>query len=194
MPSTFDRDLLHLHPTLRGLVPVIQERYADEHRGYRLFVAETRRTTEEQARRFADGSTKCDGVRRFSMHNFPVSYAVDLWVQEDVATWRVTWAMRHYDNLGAIIHDLAAEGHAIEWGGGFRGFYDGPHVQVTKAVLHADLQRSLTSAGYPLVADGVWGLRSRTAARAFTHSDDGRASPALFAELATQGHLVDVLG
>ena len=192
MGNTFDRSLSHLHPLLRALVPVIQARYAAAHPGYRLFVAETRRPVAEQASRYAQGSTKCDGVRSFSMHNFDVAYAVDLWVQDGTKLkdlWPVTWKKTYYNDLGAIIHGLASEGHAIEWGGDFKGFYDGPHCACRKPVLHADLQRALTSAGFPLVADGAWGPKSQAAARAFMHGEDGRASPALFAELVERWYI-----
>ena len=179
-----DKDLAHVHPLLRDLVPVIQARYAQAHPGCRLVIGETRRSVDEQAKRYARGSTKCDGVRSYSMHNYPVSYAVDLWVE---AMGVVAWHLNAYDRLGAIVHDLAAT-HPIAWGGDFPGFYDGPHVQLTSRVLHRDLQRALNLAqpinATPLVEDGAWGPKSQAAVKRWRPQLDGRPSPALWASLA----------
>lgn len=188
MGNVFDRSLDHLHPRLAAIVPLIQSTYAERHPGYRLVVAETRRSVEEQAKRFAEGSTKCDGARSFSMHNFPISYALDLWAQaSNFGAWNVKWEKQHYDILGAIVHDLAVQGHPLEWGGDFKGFFDGPHTSLTKAVLHADLQRALSKAGHSLVADGAWGPKSQAAAKVWMGGDDGRASPALYQRLLDAG-------
>jgi len=63
-----------------------------------------------------------------SKHNSLPSKAIDFAVKVD---GMVVWDKKYYDILGKIAKEEATKlGISIVWGGDFRGFYDGPHVEL----------------------------------------------------------------
>lgn len=56
-------------------------------------------------------------------------HAVDLAALDE--TGKITWAKPAYDDLARAVKAAAQEeGVPVEWGGDFRGFFDGPHFQL----------------------------------------------------------------
>ena len=87
-----------------------------------FIVIEGLRTKERQRALFSDGKSRTMNSRHLTGHAFDVAAFVD---------GAVSWEAEHYAALS--VHFLAAAerlGVQLEWGGNFRGFFDGPHFQI----------------------------------------------------------------
>ena len=100
-------------------------------------VLEGCRTAARQAELHRLGASRLDGVRAFSRHQS--GHAVDLGVWLDGA---VRWDWPLYHRLYTAMHDAArAEDVAIEWGGRWTSFPDGPHYQLPVMTYPADAEK-----------------------------------------------------
>jgi len=85
-------------------------------------VLEGLRSKDRQAELYASGASKTMNSRHLTGH------AVDIAPLDDGG---VSWAWPHYYPLAKAVKRAAAElGVAIEWGGDWRSFKDGPHWQL----------------------------------------------------------------
>lgn len=117
--------LKKLHPDLARVV----RRAAASLTGELGFVVTcTLRTLEEQKRLYAAGASKTMRSRHLPGKSNGLSHAVDL-----AATLggKVKWDWPLYAKLAAAMKAAAkAEKVAIEWGGDWTSFKDGPHFQL----------------------------------------------------------------
>ena len=106
--------LAGVHPDLVRIVRRVAAEGAD------FLVAEGLRTKERQAQLVKEGKSKTLNSRHLTGH------AVDLWpVPTDWKDWN------SFANLANKVKDAASqEGVAIEWGGDWKSFKDGPHYQL----------------------------------------------------------------
>lgn len=89
----------------------------------RFTVLEGLRSVERQRRLVAKGASKTMNSRHITGH------AVDLAPVDDEGN--VSWAWPLYDQLAPIVKRAAKDcGVAIEWGGDWKSFRDGPHWQL----------------------------------------------------------------
>lgn len=172
--------LQDLHPWLQAPVKLIAEQYAEEHPTRRLCLIWAHRTPVEQAKEFAAGHTKLDGVNRFSLHNFLPSLAADLWIYEGASTEMVPlFEGRPPKELGLDLILMQpnafkdyylqmaelVERKGLEAGAKWARFKDGPHVQLDKSARPRLAQVMLREFGtYSGVEDGIFGPKSRAAA------------------------------
>lgn len=114
--------LAGVHP---DLVRVIQRAARD---GAHFAVLEGVRTVERQRQLVKRGASKTMNSRHIPAPN-GFSHAVDIAPLE--ADGDVSWAWPDYYPLAKAVKAAAAvEGVAIEWGGDWRTFKDGPHWQL----------------------------------------------------------------
>lgn len=86
-------------------------------------VTEGVRSMDRQAELAATGASRTMRSRHLTGH------AVDLAVED--GRDGVRWDRPAYEALAAeILAAAKAEGVPVEWGGNFRGFFDGPHFQL----------------------------------------------------------------
>ena len=86
-------------------------------------VTEGVRSMDRQAELAATGASRTMRSRHLTGH------AVDLAVED--GRGGVRWDRPAYEALAAeILAAAKAEGVLVEWGGNFRGFFDGPHFQL----------------------------------------------------------------
>lgn len=112
-PPPVTRDLDLLVPAFRARVDaVVAEMNAE---GFDAIVHETYRTPERGAFLEATGKSKNGAL---SMHCF--------WCAADIISKSKLWnaGKAFWQALGRI-----AKKHGLVWGGDFKSFYDGPHVQ-----------------------------------------------------------------
>jgi hypothetical protein len=167
------RDTDYLHPALQDHVNTFIREYPGVlgDMMFRITVSCTHRPIAEQKKAYDLGRSKCDGVDRPSMHNFLPSYAVDFVVLDTQGTPatgddKASWSKKHYDPLGEIADDLG-----LQWGGWWKGFYDGPHIQLPKKLFFEDMQMMLAMEGeYDGDIDGLWGPLSKKALADFRKS------------------------
>ncbi len=85
-------------------------------------ITDGRRTIEEQKVLFADGKTTTMNSRHLTGH------AIDIVVYVD---GKVSWELSDYAKVFAVFNEVAEElGILVEWGGNWRTFKDGPHIQI----------------------------------------------------------------
>ena len=85
------------------------------------------RTTEQQAKLFADGVSKADGVTHKSFHQ--TGNAVDVYAYVD---GKASWDHEHLAVVAAAMLQASSElGIPLEWGGLWTGFCDRPHFQLS---------------------------------------------------------------
>ncbi|NOH31601.1 M15 family metallopeptidase [Vibrio mediterranei] len=90
-----------------------------------------KRTAEEQNALFKKGASQLDGYSRKSRHQ--TGHAVDFVVYDE--NGKVTWGFSYYEQVSWAFKQAARElGVAIVWGGDWKSFKDGPHVELNKAV------------------------------------------------------------
>ena len=91
-----------------------------------FIVTEGMRTKERQRELFAKGLSKTLNSRHL------VGLAVDF---APLVDGQVTWKWPAFKPVADAFKAAAKElGVAIEWGGDFRTFKDGPHIQLSRAV------------------------------------------------------------
>jgi peptidoglycan L-alanyl-D-glutamate endopeptidase CwlK len=109
-----------VHP---DLVRVIEA--ADEMTPLEFIVTEGVRTLARQQQLVAAGASKTLKSRHLTGH------AVDLAVK---VNGEIRWDWPLYGRLAGVVKEAAAKlGIAIEWGGDWRSFKDGPHFQLPVA-------------------------------------------------------------
>lgn len=117
--------LVGVHP---DLVRVLERAARDGSVPWR--VTEGVRSMDRQAELAASGASRTMRSRHLTGH------AVDLAVED--GRGGVRWDRPAYEALAAeILAAAKAEGVAVEWGGKFRGFFDGPHFQLPWAIYPA---------------------------------------------------------
>lgn len=85
-------------------------------------VLEGKRTLERQKELFASGASKTMNSRHLTGH------AVDLGAWVDGA---VSWDKKWYAMINEAMQEAAGKlDIPVEWGGNFKGFFDGPHFQL----------------------------------------------------------------
>lgn len=92
-------------------------------RRYPVVVLEGVRTKERQFELVKAGKSKTLLSKHLE------GRAVDLGVVGETGT--VVWEKQLYDELGKVAKQVAAElGVPLRWGGDFKSFYDGPHIEL----------------------------------------------------------------
>lgn len=150
------KSLTGIHPDLRRVIDrALQSSPVD------FVVIEGLRTVERQRELVASGASKTMNSRHLTGH------AVDLWPIDpqtgkaaSARDERRLWAL--YRQLAPAVKAAAeAEGVALDWGGDWAKFPDGPHFELNRKAYPADgaeakpLTRSRTIAGASLAAAGV---------------------------------------
>jgi hypothetical protein len=93
-------------------------------RGYNIKITCTYRTFEQQDKIFANGSSKAKGGQ--SYHNYGIAFDVVENPGRGVPFgFDESYPKNRWHEIGRI-----GKEHGFEWGGEFRGFFDGPHFQV----------------------------------------------------------------
>jgi len=84
------------------------------------------RTTEDQAKLFADGVSKADGVNNKSYHQ--TGKAVDVYAYVD---GKASWDKGHLSLIATSMLQAAAQlGYKLEWGGLWKSWQDYPHFEI----------------------------------------------------------------
>lgn len=110
--------LVGVHP---DLVRVLERARADGAMLWRI--TEGVRSMDRQAEMVASGKSQTMRSRHLTGH------AVDLAVED--GRGGVVWDRPSYERLAAeILAAAKVEGVAVEWGGNFKSFFDGPHFQL----------------------------------------------------------------
>lgn len=123
-----ERSLKNLEGVHPDLVKVVHR--ADELTEVEFVVTEGLRTMKRQRQLMAAGASKTLKSRHLTGH------AVDLAALVD---GEVRWDWPLYDLLAKAMKQAAKElGVALEWGGEWRSFKDGPHFQLTWKAYPAD--------------------------------------------------------
>ncbi len=90
-----------------------------------------KRTAQEQNALFKKGASQLDGYSRKSRHQ--TGHAVDFVVYDE--NGKVTWGFSYYEQVSWAFKQAARElGVPIKWGGDWKSFKDGPHIELDKAV------------------------------------------------------------
>jgi hypothetical protein len=136
-----------MHPWLRERVAAaLAEWRASAAPGETILLVESVRLTATQAKYFADGRSKADGVNRLSLHQFAPALAADVAVMRG-GKYVASAADPAWARWGA-----AAKAQGLEWGGAWTGLVDAPHVQVP---VKQRIRLAQLAAGVD--ADGLWG-------------------------------------
>lgn len=113
-------------------------------------VLEGLRTLERQHQLYAQGASTTMNSRHLTGHAVDIAPIVD---------GAVTWHWPHYHELAAVVKQAAEEcGVALEWGGDWTSFKDGPHWQLPWAGYPAesyDATRAASSSAASIDADGL---------------------------------------
>jgi len=165
--------LADLHPRLSNAVVHLAEAHRDANPGTALCLIWGIRTPEEQQRAYAAGRSKIDGVKRHSLHAYGL--AADLWVYTNANDQRL-YQNRPPRDAGLELQ-LLQRGSLRDWyiplgrlamtegleaGALWRGFRDGPHVQIGPRLERVKLMQALLSqAGFDVgPIDGIDGRRT----------------------------------
>jgi len=85
------------------------------------------RTVEDQAKLFAEGVSKADGVHNKSYHQSGKALDVYAYVEG-----KASWDKLHLSICAAAMLQAAAQlGYPLQWGGFFKSFTDMPHFQLS---------------------------------------------------------------
>ena len=108
--------------------PKLQEIFQEAIEHMDITILEGHRTVEKQQEYFKKGMSRCDGIEKLSNHQYSPARAID------AAPYPVNWNdIEGFKEYGALIKKIAEEkGIKIVWGGDFKGFFDGPHVELHK--------------------------------------------------------------
>lgn len=91
-------------------------------------VLEGMRTVERQKKLLASGASKTMNSRHLTGHAVDIAPVLDTDGDGDK---EISWHWPHYHQLAPIVKAAAEELHvAIEWGGDWKSFKDGPHWQL----------------------------------------------------------------
>ena len=165
--------MIPVYPTLDAYAAQIRDDYAVARPGWSLRVTCTYRTLAEQQAAFAAGHSALDGVRRWSLHQYPVlPMAVDHVVVRPDGS--VSWDFADYQLYGKL-----AQNAGLTWGGAWPALRDGQHIELTPRARVWALQQALADRGYnPGTVDGLDGPRTQAALRA-AEADLRRSLPGL---------------
>ena len=84
------------------------------------------RSTEDQAKLYTAGKSKCDGRDNKSYHQ--TGKAVDVFGYVD---GKASWDTLHLTTIATCLLQASSQlGHELQWGGLWRGFKDLPHFQI----------------------------------------------------------------
>lgn len=84
------------------------------------------RSTEDQAKLFTEGKSKCDGRTNKSYHQS--GKAVDLYAYVD---GKASWDKLHLALCAAAMLQAAAQlGYPLRWGGNWKSWQDMPHFEL----------------------------------------------------------------
>lgn len=118
--------MVGVHGDLKAVV-----RRAIELSSFDFGITSGKRSAEEQNALFKQGASQLDGYVRKSRHQS--GHAVDFVVYDE--NGKVTWGFSYYEQVSWAFKQAARElGVAIVWGGDWKSFKDGPHVELNKAV------------------------------------------------------------
>ena len=116
-----DRDRQRLIGVHHDLVRVLERALADGLMQWR--VTEGVRSMDRQAQLVREGKSRTMRSRHLTGH------AVDLAVEDGAGN--VVWDRPSYEQLAVdVLAAAKAEKVPVEWGGNFKGFFDGPHFQL----------------------------------------------------------------
>ena|SRR5690349_6082683 len=125
MPSTL---LSVCHPDLQERYTLLLHDFREQ-TGHDLLVTCTLRSTDEQAKLYAQGRTapgqivtQIDGTSKKSNHNLVPARAIDVAV---VVLGKVSWDAGQYAPLGPL-----SERHGLVWGGNWKTLKDYPHLEL----------------------------------------------------------------
>lgn len=117
--------LVGVHPDLRKIVELAQKRWPVD-----FVVVEGLRTAERQAQLIKSGASQTLKSRHLTGHAIDLAPLVDGQIRWD-------WPLFH--PIAAAMKSAAAELQiALEWGGDWKRFKDGPHFQLNWAAYPAD--------------------------------------------------------
>jgi peptidoglycan L-alanyl-D-glutamate endopeptidase CwlK len=84
------------------------------------------RSTEDQAKLYTAGKSKCDGRNNLSYHQS--GKAVDVFGYVD---GKASWDTLHLTTIATCLLQASSQlGHELQWGGLWKGFKDLPHFQI----------------------------------------------------------------
>ena len=145
--TTDAEHLAQMHPWLRERVEAaVADWRASAAEGDTIRIVESVRSTATQAKYFAEGRSKADGVNRLSLHQFRPALAAD------VAVIRGGKVVGKASDPAWALWGVCALAHGLEWGGAWTGLVDCPHVQVS---VKQRVRLAQVAAG--VEADGLWG-------------------------------------
>ncbi|HPI82250.1 MAG TPA: M15 family metallopeptidase [Candidatus Paceibacterota bacterium] len=91
-------------------------------------IAEGHRDLATQKKYYDEGKSQIDGITKKGKHNYSPSLAFDYYAWVD---GKVSYEMRHLGVIAGVMYAIAEdEGIEIEWGGLWKSFIDGPHIQL----------------------------------------------------------------
>jgi hypothetical protein len=151
-----------MHPMLqiaeaKFAVDYQRDYFADHY----LKVTTAYRSSADQFKAFQEGRSKvlCGN------HNTYPSFAIDFTVFDTKGTPtkiqddKPTWENKYYTPLGKL-----AEKYGVFWGGNYKGFFDGPHIEIPSGLIAVEYQMLLKIQGlYAGALDGMFGKKSLAA-------------------------------
>lgn len=121
MDAKSEKALTGVHP---DLVRVVRRAYAATDAGLSFTVTEGLRTKARQQQLFDQGATRTLNSRHLTGH------AVDLMA---TVNGKGRWDWPLYNRLAAVMKAAAmTEGVALDWGGDWKSFKDGPHFELRR--------------------------------------------------------------
>ena len=129
MAYTVDKNLDDLHPTLKALVPVILEKWAQEYpERHPIEISETWRSPVREDELHVQGITKATGEtcdHCFMLDGKPASKAFDFRLYDEDGAYISDGTDDWYADAGAIATELG-----LLWGGDFETVPDYDHIQL----------------------------------------------------------------
>ena len=211
----------HMIRPLRERLRALLADFGPRHPDVALRIYQSTRSVAEQRAAFLQGSTKVDGVRRLSYHNYTPSMAVDLWVYKrtnrdlpqffescdpgtagavEVGADDMALVIRGIDGPKLLgMRTTAAYGlfgqlapvHGLEWGGTWPNFFDGPHLQLPQVDRAKYIQERLNALGAKVAVDGHLGPKTEAALAHYAGADKGATAPGFPVTIAQLARLTD---